>query len=135
MEDRERNSAFTLIEVLFVITMIGILAAIAIIRYGPMAENARAAEAWTVLSQIKDSENVYRLENNVYTTFPNLLDRFDAAPVSTNFTFTIPSANLNSGYAQAARVPAPGRNSYGICLNGGRRQTCLGADACNPGCP
>ena len=133
---QKKKNAFTLAELLIVIVIIGIIAAIAIIRYGSVLESARRAEAYSVLAEIVSAENRYFIDgNNSYTTTITSLDCFDTAPVSDNFTFSIPSADASSGYAQAARTSATGgRQSYGMCLKGGDRAGCA-ADTCNPGCP
>jgi prepilin-type N-terminal cleavage/methylation domain-containing protein len=132
----KQENAFTLAELLIVIVTIGILAAIAMIKYGGVQESARSAEAYSVLAEIVSAENRYFIDgNNTYTTTITSLDCFDTAPVSDNFTFSIPSANASSGYAQAARTSATGgRQSYGMCLKGGKRAGCAAA-TCNPVCP
>lgn len=132
----KQENAFTLAELLIVVAIIGILAAIAMIRYGNVLESARQAEAYSVLAEIVSAENRYFLDgNNSYTTTITSLDCFTAAPGSDNFTFSIPSTDASSGYAQAARISSTGgRQSYGMCLKGGKRAGCA-ADTCNPGCP
>jgi prepilin-type N-terminal cleavage/methylation domain-containing protein len=133
---KKTSQAFTIVELLIVVTIIASLAYIAIIRYGPVAEQARAAEAWSTLAQIVTSENAFRVENNVYTSNWADLDRFDAAPLSDNFNFSVPNIDVNAGYAQAARISTTGgRMSYGMCLRNGRRGVPCNADVCNPGCP
>ena len=133
-----RENAFTLAELLIVIVIIGMLAAIAMIRYGGVLESARQAEAYSTLAEIVSAENRYSLDGNgSYTTTITDLDCFDTAPVSDNFTFSIPSADASSGYAQAARKFTGGsRQSYCMCLKGGKRQG-FSAATCSPGwsCP
>lgn len=130
-----RKLGFTLVELIIVILIIGILAAIASIRYGNLAESARSAEAYSVLSEIVASEKRYDLENDSYTTSFNNLD-IDV-PASSNFTFNVPSANSSSGYVQAVRVNSNnGRLSYGMCLSSGKKnQNPCNGNSCDPGCP
>lgn len=133
-----QKQGFTLLELLIVITILGIIALIALTRYGPVLENARASEAFSVLSEIVAAEKRYYIDDGsgvsgAYTTTITDLDSFEAVPASDNFTFSIPSANTTSGYAQAARKGSA-QKSHGMCLKSGARATCAGAATCNPGC-
>lgn len=128
-------NGLTLVELLIVVVVIGVLAAIGIVQYGQVMENARSAEAYSVLADVVAAEKAYFVDNDAYTaTFSNL-HSYTTAPTSSNFTYSIPSIDSSTGYAQAARVSAlGGRKSYGMCLDSGKRASC-NADACNPGCP
>ncbi|MFH0762383.1 MAG: type IV pilin protein [Candidatus Omnitrophota bacterium] len=124
--------AVTLVELLIVVIIIGLLASVGMVQYRGVVEKGRAAEAYSVLSEIVHAEKAYYIENDAYTATLTNLDRFTAVPVSDNFTYSIPSANVNRGYAQAAR--RTGNNSYGMCLKSGERATCANRSTCNPGC-
>lgn len=127
--------AFTLVELLIVVIIIGILASVGIVQYGTVIEKSRSAEAYSVLADIVAAEKAYFVDNDAYTsTFTNL-HSFTATPTSDNFTYSIPSRDSSSGYAQAARISAVGgRKSYGMCFASGKRAVC-NTTACNPGCP
>ena len=58
--------AFTLVELLLMITILGILAAIAIPRLFPQSEKARVAEAINILSAIRQGEEAYFLAKGTY---------------------------------------------------------------------
>ena len=68
------NKAFTLIEVLVVVLIIGILSAIALPQYQLTVEKARAAEALINLRAIADANRRYHLANGEYTYDITLLD-------------------------------------------------------------
>lgn len=53
---RNPSNGFTLIEVMIVVAIIGILAAIAIPRYVEFTLKARQAEAWTVIGSIRSQQ-------------------------------------------------------------------------------
>ncbi|MBN2830855.1 MAG: type II secretion system protein [Candidatus Omnitrophica bacterium] len=98
-----RNRSFTLIELILVVATILAIAGVAIIRFGPMAEKARSAEAYSALAQIVTAENIYKLENDSYTDIGNLdID----LPVSQNFTFSV-LVTTDAGYAKAEKKEMP----------------------------
>ncbi|MDD5568369.1 MAG: prepilin-type N-terminal cleavage/methylation domain-containing protein [Candidatus Omnitrophica bacterium] len=111
MNKISRNNAFTLIELLIVIVIIGILAGVGLLRYGPVIENARSAEAYTVLAGIAAAEQSYYTENDTYALSFSDLDWYDSTPASDNFTYS-----LESSYAKAA--PKSGSITYYMCFNG-----------------
>ncbi len=59
----ETRRGFTLLELLMVVIIVGILAAIALPRYFKTAEKSRSAEAIAILGQIRTSEVRYLAEN------------------------------------------------------------------------
>lgn len=125
----KNSKAFTLIELIIVITIIGILASIALVRYGPVLEHARSAEAMATLSEIAASERAYYLDYDGYTATWSLLDRFDTAPVSDSFTYSV---DTSGKYAQALSSSATGM-SYGMCLGSATNWSCAaGASDCAP---
>lgn len=125
---------FTLVELLMVVIIIGILASIGIVQYGKVIEKSRSAEAYSVLADIVAAEKAYFVDNDAYTSTFSNLHSFTTAPTSDNFTYSIPSTDSNRGYAQAARRPNAGTNSYGMCLKSGARHSCPNTSECNPGC-
>ncbi len=61
-----RNRAFTLIELLIVVAIIGILAAIAVPNFLNAQMRAKVARAEAELKTIKSAMEMYRLDNNQY---------------------------------------------------------------------
>jgi len=78
--------AFTLMELLVVIVIVGILAGLSIPRYTKTTERARDREAVSVLKQIKAAENFYRVKYGRYfpggPSFPS--DCYDKIEVINN---------------------------------------------------
>lgn len=108
----KRLSAFTLLELLIVIVVVGILAAIGLVTYMGAVEQGRSAEAWTNLSSIINAEKRYYLEYNSYTSTLTNLDI--EVPTSQNFTFS-----FSNPWAIANRTSSGGgRRSYRLNLNG-----------------
>ncbi len=70
------QSGFTLLELLMVVIIIAILAAIALPQYLRLAEKARASEAMAIMASVRSSEGRYRAADPAgqYTTDLTLLD-------------------------------------------------------------
>lgn len=62
-----RKRGFTLIELMIVILIIGIIAALAIPRFTRATAKAKKREAFLVLKQIYELENAYYQENGIYS--------------------------------------------------------------------
>jgi prepilin-type N-terminal cleavage/methylation domain-containing protein len=63
----KNSKGFTLIELMIVVVIIGILAALAIPRFMRSTTKAKMSEARQLLKQIYTMERAYRQENDVYT--------------------------------------------------------------------
>jgi prepilin-type N-terminal cleavage/methylation domain-containing protein len=63
---RARQAGFTLVELLIVVTILGILAALAGVGYRRYVGRARVTEAVTLLSEMTSKEQVYFLEFGAY---------------------------------------------------------------------
>jgi prepilin-type N-terminal cleavage/methylation domain-containing protein len=65
--DRSGESGFTLMELMIVVAIIGILAAVAIPVYMGYVKRSKAAEAFTLLQGIREKEEAYFAEFKRYT--------------------------------------------------------------------
>jgi type IV pilus assembly protein PilA len=60
---KKRNSGFTMLELVMVIIIIGVLAALAVPQYVSFVEKARVAEATNYIGAIKSAEVAYSAQN------------------------------------------------------------------------
>ncbi len=119
---RRYFGGFTLIELIIVIAIIAILAYIALTRYGPLAEQARSAEAYSVLYDIVNGEKAYGWEHNgTLTGTLTDLDIYDTAPTSTNFNFGFVTTSPAYAYANR-KLTAGGRLSYRVFAGNGSKE-------------
>lgn len=96
------RKGFTLIELMIVVVIIGILAALAIPRFMQATTKSKQSEAKQILKQIYTMERAYRQEEGVYT------DNLVALGVETNvsgdarYTYTITSADWTREFLATA---------------------------------
>ena len=95
-----RSKGFTLVEVLIVVIIIGILAAIGIPQFATSIEKAKGGEARAGLGHIQTAEKVYFAENEFYT---NNLANLDISLTERYWDFTITTPSSTEYTATAAR--------------------------------
>jgi prepilin-type N-terminal cleavage/methylation domain-containing protein len=109
----KRRQGFTLIELLIVIVIIGILAAIAIPKFGATREKAYFKAMMSDLRNLQGQQELFYSDPaNNYTyagpgDAPTLLTDFEA---SSGVTVTIDAANQNGWSASAAHTAIPGES-------------------------
>ena len=86
-EMKKNNKGFTLLELLVVVLIIGILAAIPQPQYKKSDEKARMSEAVLLVRQIAEMHQLYYLVNGEYLR-PNDIDKLD---------ITIPGTKIQTG--------------------------------------
>lgn len=69
---RKSSTGFTIVELLIVVVVIAILAAISIVAYTGIQNRARASQASSALTQAKKKLELYRVDNNSFPTTGNL---------------------------------------------------------------
>ena len=120
---RNRNNAsflkgFTLIELVVVVIIIGILAAIALPRHSKTVEKSKMAEATSMLGVIREAQMRYLIEYDEYADDFDFLDLEEGTETGKYFTFevfgdpdAVPYNDVDEVIAQATR--------YGEGVGGG----------------
>lgn len=89
------KKAFTLIEILVVVTIIGLITSIAVVSYTSINKNSRDARRKADLEQIRAALEMYRSNNNSY---PDALDTLTTLPVYIQSVPTDPKSASYSYY-------------------------------------
>jgi type IV pilus assembly protein PilE len=113
-----RSRGFTLIELMIVVAIIAILAAVAIPAYMRYAYRARRVDGQQLLLTIANAEERYYAVNNQYTTSV------------TNIGYTSGTATSNEGYYTATIAPATGSTSAQTFLATAAPQGAQSNDVC-----
>ncbi|MBR1671622.1 MAG: type II secretion system major pseudopilin GspG [Fretibacterium sp.] len=102
-----RRSGFTLIEIMVVVVILGLLAALVVPRIGPQVAEAQRTTAQTQIRSIEDALEMYRLHNGFYPSTQQGLDALVKAPT----TSPVPKRYAEGGYIK--KVPDdPWGNPY-----------------------
>lgn len=98
---KQQARGFSLVELLIVVVIIGVLAAIAIPAYGNYVTRSRLSEAFTGLGTIQTSAEEYWSNNHTYagldTATPSRMP-----PNSVNFIFSLNNTATASSYTATA---------------------------------
>ncbi|MCK9433015.1 MAG: type II secretion system protein [Candidatus Omnitrophica bacterium] len=112
-----KKNGFTLIEIVVVLTAIGILSALAWPNYVAIKEKTLNREARAVLLLLHTAEKNYRMEHGKYypeTTTVSAIPEINqnlklSIPLATNWTFTLDTTTSGSEFVQAARSGSDSR--------------------------
>ncbi len=103
--DIRMNKGFTLLELLLVIVVVGILAALALPQYVGFAERSRAAEALASIGAIKNAELAVRLESASFTSnMSNLSVQVPTTGSATYWIYNVTGADADSFAVTATRT-------------------------------
>ena len=96
------NKGITLIELLIVIVIIGVLAAIAVPAYTNYMQRARRVDAKTALEQLRASQEMFRAERGSYSiNLVELVNTFGVPNVSGDYSILLINTGANAYLAEA----------------------------------
>jgi len=112
----KRENGFTLIEMLIVVAIIGIIAAIAVPQYSDYVTRSKLAEATGTLSETRVKLEQYFQDNRTYV---GACAAGTVAPVPTGryFTYTCPTLTATTFVVQADGVAAQGVGGFTFTIN------------------
>jgi len=133
----EKEHGFTLIEIIIVIIIVGILAAVGINQYSKMVEKGRGAEMRQIFGHVRSLINSYRLENGTITGMTNADVNIGASPdqipSSCRSTHYFRYSLANSGGAISSATDPIVQIAAWRCTSGGK--TPQGPANYPPSCP
>lgn len=122
-------TGFSLMELLVVIIIAGILAAIAFPKYGRVTEHSRQAEAITILGALRGAQLKYYVDNNdSYTTDLTKLDI--ELPTPKFFTYTLPGVPELARAARNGVQQTGGSSGYQLSIDRNGNISCRSGDDC-----
>lgn len=104
---KQAERGFTLLEILIVIVIIGVLAALAVPAYTTAVEKSRKQESYQNLGAVRQAQQRYWAAYGVYTTGAGAYTRLDFDPTAVtpgniaHFTYGLPAA-AGTGYSVTA---------------------------------
>ena len=114
------KKAFTLIELIIVVVIVGILAMVAIPRYFANIEKARKAESYSTMRSIREAIMGYYAANSLYpsgfpitVTVDNDAVMVVAQPTSSSFTYAYTATS------NITATPGPGACTYSMTVSTG----------------
>lgn len=94
-----KAKGFTIVELLVVIIVIGILAAITVVSYTGVSGRAKTVEAKTAAFAVRDMMEAYKVENGVYPVSQTELSTISALPPNVEYTTAAPLSSTDTANA------------------------------------
>ena len=128
-----RKNAFSLVEILIVLVVLGILIALALPNYRISKERALDKEAKAALSFIRAAEKVHKMEHGFY--YPHNSTTSDVAEINANLKLDFPISSVNwaitvcgmAGCESCRARRNDGTRTWSLNFASSEQPTCSGA--------
>lgn len=114
MKTRNQKKGFTIVELLVVIVVIGILAAITIVSYNGITDRANNTKGIAAAKAVQDFVNAYYAENGSYPKSESEIEENNFTLVRLPSNLITVTTELNKNSTTSSRVEV----KYGYCANG-----------------
>ena len=118
---RSRSRAFTLVELAIVVTIVGVLAVIAVVGYRKLVLSAKVTEARNLVSAIRVAQEDYKVERGVYANLGPALCPLSTSGTTQTKTVWNPacSGGTNAWTLLPVHVDGPVQFGYATVANQG----------------
>ena len=117
MRNVRNTKGFTLIELMIVVVIIGILAAIAIPKFSPVSKRAKESEAAPILKQLHTLQERYVMKMGQYATDIDELEGGSSNYTGQYYTFQLTSNPSGGTYVACATPTDPAQNLRSFSIN------------------
>lgn len=121
----QKQTGFTIVEMIIVVVIIGILAAITIVSYTSVQQKARDATRTSDITEVQKALEKYRAANGIYPSVGSDNSGYAlttlATPLVPRYLKAVPTAPSGTAYQY---VRGTGGNAYGIRIDYETRTDC-----------
>ena len=128
------RKGMTLIEIMIVVALIAIMAAVATAIYRPYIKKARRSDAFTALKACYTAQEMYRAENGQYATSFSDLSGCNSTSAGDHYTLSLVADANGTWFSVIADPQGSQAGDYAFCINENGDEY-YGSDGASGRCP